>query len=358
MNPAWGTPSTAESKYINTRLSPSWAESPTPSNKTYTIKDLATDLYGNLLPPVASHAPLQTAFVTSTNFYGNPIQVPVKPAPTTDLYGNPLPPVASQRHRSTVAPSSLDLRNCSQTKTTFYAKIVKDASNGESSRNDDSSEHDSSSVEDVSTSVEDVTTSSSSSSEDGSECKSSREVVDSDADRSTSESDSSQVRFHESKSDSCDRCDRCVGLNANMSELQSKHDALNVELSDLQNKHVSFDAKWCDLQSKHEALQNKYEVTNIHNQHLIVDLSKCTEANMFRENYEKELKKIIETLKKDKTELTKMYSRKQTEINLYIDRLELMQKEMACVRTESEVIRLKLDSYLSSSYVLDHIIDV
>ncbi|KAJ0781489.1 hypothetical protein HanPI659440_Chr06g0249881 [Helianthus annuus] len=39
-----------------------------------------------------SHAPLQTAFVTSTDLYGNQIQVPVKPAPTTDLYGNPLPP--------------------------------------------------------------------------------------------------------------------------------------------------------------------------------------------------------------------------------------------------------------------------
>ncbi|KAJ0799993.1 putative transcription factor interactor and regulator CCHC(Zn) family [Helianthus annuus] len=43
-----------------------------------------------------SHAPLQTAFVTSTELYGNPIQVPVKPAPTTDLYGNPLQP-APQR---------------------------------------------------------------------------------------------------------------------------------------------------------------------------------------------------------------------------------------------------------------------
>ncbi|MFS7934974.1 putative transcription factor interactor and regulator CCHC(Zn) family [Helianthus anomalus] len=53
-----------------------------------------------------------------------------------------------------------------------------------------------------------------------------------------------------------------------------------------------------------------------------------------------------------------MVSRKQTDINLYISRLEIMQKEMACVRTESEAIQLKLDSYLSSSYVLHHIIDV
>ncbi|KAM0035284.1 putative transcription factor interactor and regulator CCHC(Zn) family [Helianthus debilis subsp. tardiflorus] len=46
-----------------------------------------------------SHAPLQTAFVTSTDLYGNQIQVPAKPAPTTDLYGNPLqpPPPAQQQ---------------------------------------------------------------------------------------------------------------------------------------------------------------------------------------------------------------------------------------------------------------------
>ncbi|MFS8001900.1 hypothetical protein Hanom_Chr13g01195731 [Helianthus anomalus] len=141
------------------------------------------------------------------------------------------------------------------------------------------------------------------------------QVVDSDADRSTSESDSSQVRVDESKSYNCDRCDSCVGLNVKLSDLQSKYD---------------------DLQSK-------FDVTFIQNQHLIVDLTKCTEANMFREIYEKEFKKIIETLKKDKTDLTKMVSKKQTEINLYMNRLELMQKEMACVKSESEAIRLKLD---------------
>ncbi|KAJ0921583.1 hypothetical protein HanPSC8_Chr05g0193211 [Helianthus annuus] len=41
----------------------------------------------------APHAPIQTAFVTSTDLYGNPIQVPDKPASTIDLYGNPLHPV-------------------------------------------------------------------------------------------------------------------------------------------------------------------------------------------------------------------------------------------------------------------------
>ncbi|KAJ0906633.1 putative transcription factor interactor and regulator CCHC(Zn) family [Helianthus annuus] len=48
------------------------------------------------------HAPLQTAFVTSTDMYGNPVQVPVKPPPTIDMYGNPIqpppPPPAQQHH--------------------------------------------------------------------------------------------------------------------------------------------------------------------------------------------------------------------------------------------------------------------
>ncbi|MFS7984592.1 putative transcription factor interactor and regulator CCHC(Zn) family [Helianthus anomalus] len=52
-----------------------------------------------------SHAPLQTTFVTSTDLYGNQIQVPVKPAPTTDLYGNPQQPAPQQQvyRPSTVA---------------------------------------------------------------------------------------------------------------------------------------------------------------------------------------------------------------------------------------------------------------
>ncbi|KAF5775262.1 putative transcription factor interactor and regulator CCHC(Zn) family [Helianthus annuus] len=44
-----------------------------------------------------SHAPLQTAFITSTDLYGNQIHVPVKPAPTTDLYGNPLQPAPQKQ---------------------------------------------------------------------------------------------------------------------------------------------------------------------------------------------------------------------------------------------------------------------
>ncbi|KAJ0828609.1 putative transcription factor interactor and regulator CCHC(Zn) family [Helianthus annuus] len=173
---------------------------------------------------------------------------------------------------------------------------------------------------------------------------------------------SSQVCVDEPTAVNCDECARlharCADLEKSMSELQGKHDALQASLFDLQDKHTTVNENLSDLQSKHDALQEKYDVTFLHNQKLTVDLSKCTEANMFYENHEKEFKSVIETLKKDKTELTKMVSRKQTDINLYISRLESMQKEMACVKTESDAIQLKLDSYLSSSYVLDHIIDV
>ncbi|MFS7917219.1 hypothetical protein Hanom_Chr03g00186501 [Helianthus anomalus] len=79
---------------------------------------------------------------------------------------------------------------------------------------------------------------------------------------------------------------------------------------------------------------------------------------MFHKNHEKEFKTIIDTLKEDNSELNKMVSRKQSVINNYINRLEETQKELACVKCESEAIQLKLDSYSNSRCVLDHIIDI
>ncbi|MFS7984589.1 putative transcription factor interactor and regulator CCHC(Zn) family [Helianthus anomalus] len=275
--------------------------------------------------------------------------------------------------------------------TTCFAEVVKDlnhasggessANGGESSEDEDGSSYSRSSDEESSSSGDDHVDETSSASvdafidellEEAAAGTHRRSILVDEAAYSSSslhsafmanvDSSSSQVCVDEPTAVICDNCARlsvkCVDLEANMFELQGKHDALQASLFDLQDKHVSLNAKWCELQSKHEALQDKYDVTSIHNQKLTVDLSKCTEANMFYENHEKEFKSVIKKLKKDKTELTKMVSRKQTDKNLYITRLEIMQKEMACVKTESEAIQLKLDSYLSSSYVLDHIIDV
>ncbi|KAJ0604940.1 hypothetical protein HanHA300_Chr02g0057401 [Helianthus annuus] len=201
----WGTPAPDSqwdpSAWTTTSLAPQ--SSDTQSSASQSATDFKTAWMQAIAPPSAAMISAnQWASVTNqrqsepkitTDWFDNPIQALVKPAPTTDLYGNPLPPFGLQHHRSTVEPSSLDPKNSSQTKSALYAEIVKDASNGESSGNDDSSEHDRSSDEDVSTSVEGDTTSSSSSSEDGSKCESSREVINSDAERPTPESDSSQI---------------------------------------------------------------------------------------------------------------------------------------------------------------------
>ncbi|MFS7896944.1 putative transcription factor interactor and regulator CCHC(Zn) family [Helianthus anomalus] len=66
----------------------------------------------------------------------------------------------------------------------------------------------------------------------------------------------------------------------------------------------------------------------------------------------------IETLRKDVFELRKNVLRKQTTINNYINRLKETKKELACAKCEHDAIKLKLDSYSNSRYVLDHIIDV
>ncbi|XP_022003290.1 suppressor protein SRP40-like [Helianthus annuus] len=104
-----------------------------------------------------------------------------------NMYGEPIPVASEQSHHSTGVSSFLDT-NCNdqtKTRTAFCAKIIKDVSIGESSGNDDRSEHDGSSVEDGT---------SSSSSEDGSEYESTREVIDFEANESISisESESSQ----------------------------------------------------------------------------------------------------------------------------------------------------------------------
>ncbi|KAJ0682367.1 putative transcription factor interactor and regulator CCHC(Zn) family [Helianthus annuus] len=75
------------------------------------------------------HAPLQTAFVTSTDMYGNPVQVPVKPAPTTDMYGNPIqpppPPPAQQQacYGGTSSAGQQSKPNTLQLDTSSFSKV-------------------------------------------------------------------------------------------------------------------------------------------------------------------------------------------------------------------------------------------
>ncbi|KAJ0918260.1 hypothetical protein HanRHA438_Chr05g0215721 [Helianthus annuus] len=96
----------------------------------------------------------------------------------------------------------------------------------------------------------------------------------------------------------------------------------------------------------------------LNNQGLEVDISKCKEANIALTHNEKEFKYVIETLKKSVSEITKTILNKQTDINNYINIIEETKKELAIAKCEHDAIKLKLESYSNSRYVLDHIIEV
>ncbi|MFS8004482.1 hypothetical protein Hanom_Chr13g01226371 [Helianthus anomalus] len=211
--------------------------------------------------------------------------------------------------------------------TTCYAKVIqpiKYVQNGDSSEDEGTSGYSETSDEE-----------SSSSSEDGIE-EVSFETSDADVEKLlTFGSDDGYYSHHfafmanvdgQSSQVCSDKptnvtCDRCVELGAKLSELEGK-----------------------------------YDMTFIHNQKLIVDLSKSIEANMFLMKTEKEFKNAIETLRKDLSEVTKIVTTKQTVINNYINMLEETKKKLACVKCENEAIQLKIDSYSNSRYVLDDII--
>ncbi|KAJ0801703.1 putative transcription factor interactor and regulator CCHC(Zn) family [Helianthus annuus] len=105
-------------------------------------------------------------------------------------------------------------------------------------------------------------------------------------------------------------------------------------------------------------LKRKLEVVTSHNQGLVVDLSKCKEANMALTHNEKEFKSVIEMLKKSVSELTKTVLNKQMGINNYINIIEETKKELAIAKCEHDAIKLNLESYSNSRYALDHIIEV
>ncbi|KAM0002892.1 putative RNA-directed DNA polymerase [Helianthus debilis subsp. tardiflorus] len=100
------------------------------------------------------------------------------------------------------------------------------------------------------------------------------------------------------------------------------------------------------------------EKLHSHNQNLVIELSKCKEANMALTRKEKEFKSVIETLKKDVSEVNKVVYHKQISINEYINLVEETKKQLAIAKSDHDVIKQKLESYSNSRFVLDHIIDV
>ncbi|KAM0048724.1 putative transcription factor interactor and regulator CCHC(Zn) family [Helianthus debilis subsp. tardiflorus] len=104
-------------------------------------------------------------------------------------------------------------------------------------------------------------------------------------------------------------------------------------------------------------LKVESEKVHSYNQRLVIELSKCKEANMALARNEKDFKEVIETLKKSVSELTKTISNKQIGINNYINIIEETKKVLVVAKCEHDAIKLKLESYSKSRYVLDHIID-
>ncbi|KAJ0819688.1 putative RNA-directed DNA polymerase [Helianthus annuus] len=100
------------------------------------------------------------------------------------------------------------------------------------------------------------------------------------------------------------------------------------------------------------------EKLHSHNQSLVIELSKCKEANMALTRNEKDFKEVIETLKKNVSEVNKVVYHKQVSINEYINTVEETKKQLAIAKSEHDAIKQKLDSYSNSRFVLDHIIDV
>ncbi|KAJ0677880.1 putative RNA-directed DNA polymerase [Helianthus annuus] len=100
------------------------------------------------------------------------------------------------------------------------------------------------------------------------------------------------------------------------------------------------------------------EKLHSHNQSLVIELSKCKEANMALTRNEKDFKEVIETLKKNVSEVNKVVYHKQVSINEYINTVEETKKQLAIAKSEHDAIKQKLESYSNSRFVLDHIIDV
>ncbi|KAF5807645.1 hypothetical protein HanXRQr2_Chr05g0235941 [Helianthus annuus] len=71
------------------------------------------------------------------------------------------------------------------------------------------------------------------------------------------------------------------------------------------------------------------EKLHSHNQNLVIELSKCKEANMALTRNEKEFKSVIETLKKNVSEVNKVVYHKQVSINEYINIVEETKKQLA-----------------------------
>ena len=133
--------------------------------------------------------------------------------------------------------------------------------------------------------------------------------------------------------------------------------------------HHAFMAKVTEVETDHSAsstascvncadLNSKIVKLRSHNLDLITELTNLKEAYDVLNKSEKEFKDTISQLKDDNHELKITVVRKQDAINAYLDEINLLKKELSKEKLETELVKRKLESYLNSAYVLDHIVSV
>ncbi|KAJ0575157.1 putative transcription factor interactor and regulator CCHC(Zn) family [Helianthus annuus] len=237
------------------------------------------------------------------------------------------------------------LGNDDQTRTAFYAEIVKNVNDDEPSGNDDSSGYSGSSDE-----------------ESGLNEKSDLN------ERTDSEADNLSDDAKETKGQKFDLIKKADATSSEMEKILTEDgsfssqtafvDNVTDSTSQVQAKTPSICSDCADMKLKCDELKRESETVHSHNQSLVIELSKCREANMVLTQNEKDFKSVIEPLKKSVSELNKVVYHKQVSINNYINLVEETKKELAIAKCEHDAIKQKLESYSNSRFVLDHIIDV
>ncbi|KAF5783460.1 putative transcription factor interactor and regulator CCHC(Zn) family [Helianthus annuus] len=288
---------------------------------------------------------LQTAFVSNTSSFSFPQSI-AAPQPQFDprsyipvpTQPQPQPQVSTtkpQFEQSIDCGTDIQLGNDDQTRTAFYAEIVKNVNDGQSSEDDNSSGYSGSSDEESNL----------------------NERIDSEADELSNEVDK--------KSDLIEKAD---ATSKEMEKILTEEGSFSSQTVSMTNVTASSSQVKVETPSicsecakmKHECdeLRRESETIHSHNQSLVIELSKCKEANMALTQNEKDFKSVIETLKKSVSELNKVVYHKQVSINDYINLVEETKKELAIAKCEHDAIKQKLESYSNSRFVLDHIIDV
>ncbi|KAJ0872021.1 putative transcription factor interactor and regulator CCHC(Zn) family [Helianthus annuus] len=257
---------------------------------------------------------------------------------------NSIPQAQPQPQVSTTQPQfnpsvdcgpTIQLGNGDQTRTAFYAEIVKNVNDGESSGKDDSSGYSGSSDEESNL----------------------NERTDSEADNLSNDADKKSDLIKKADATSKEM-EKILTEDGSFSSQTAFMANVTASTSQVKSETPSICSDCAKMKHECAKLKRESETVHSHNQSLVIELSKCEEANMALTRNEKDFKSVIKTPKKSVSGLNKVVYHKQVSINNYVNIVEETKKELAIAKCEHDAIKQKLESYSNSRFVLDHIIDV